>query len=91
MDDLCNLLINKGTLKETVFDTTTETMMYFKEAAAEFENYFKKQFSKDHAEIEVIYQNKNQYEFQLKFAGDILLFMMHTDVFEFPREHEVMR
>lgn len=91
MEDLCNLLIDKGELKEKVLDATVDTMMLFKEAAAEFENYFKKQFSKNHTEIEVIYQNKNQYEFQLKFAGDVLVFLMHTDVFEFSRNHEVMR
>lgn len=91
MNELCDLLINKGELKEKVFSATAETMLLFKEAAAEFENYFKKQYAKDHTEIEVIYQNKNQYEFQLKFAGDVLVFMMHTDVFEFSRNHEVMR
>ena len=28
---------------------------------------------------------------ELKFAGDVLIFMMHTNVFEFPRHHEIMR
>ncbi|MDL2309214.1 hypothetical protein LJC68_10160 [Bacteroidales bacterium OttesenSCG-928-B11] len=91
MNGLCNLLINKEELKEKVFTATTETMMLFKEAAGEFENYFRKQYSKEHTDIEVIYQNKNQHEFQLKFGGDILIFLMHTDVFEFSRNHEVMR
>ena len=30
------------------------------------------------------------FEIELKFGGDILIFMMHTNVFEFPRNHRVM-
>ncbi|MDR1758214.1 MAG: hypothetical protein LBR51_04565 [Bacteroidales bacterium] len=91
MQDLCELLVKKGELKQDIFEATFETMQLFKEAAAEFEIFFKKNFAKEHERIDVIYQNKNQYEFQLRFAEDILVFMMHTDIFEFSRTHEVMR
>ena len=91
MQELCQLLIKKGELKEDIFDATIQTMQYFKDAASEFELYYKKNLSSEHEKIEVIYQNKNQYEFQLRFAGDVLVFMMHTDIFEFSRNHEVMR
>jgi len=91
MQDLCKLLIKKGELKEDIFAATTQTMQYFKDAASEFELYYKKNLASEHEKIEVIYQNKNQYEFQLRFAGDVLVFMMHTDIFEFSRNHEVMR
>ena len=91
MQELSDLLIKKGELKESIFDATTETMQLFKDAAAEFELFYKKNYSKEHTKVDVVYQNKNQYEFQLRFAGDVLVFMMHTDVFEFSRNHEVMQ
>lgn len=91
LKQLCTELVNKGELKEKISSITSETMQLFKEATREFESFYKTHFAKDHEKVNVIFKNNNQYEFQLRFAGDVLVFMMHTDVFEFPRDHEVMR
>lgn len=91
MKELCDLLVKKGELKQEIFNHTFEIMQLFKEAAAEFESFYKDKYLKDHEKINVVFQNNNKYEFQLKFAGDVLVFMMHTDVFEFSRHHEVMK
>lgn len=90
-DQLCNLLIDKGELKQNIFTSTLETMQMFKDAAKEFEDYFKNNFADNHEKITVHFNNKNQYLFQMRFAGDVLIFLMHTNIFEFPRDHEVMR
>ena len=90
-DNLCNLLINKGELKQNVFNVTLETMQLFKDCAKNFEDYYKNKYADDHENISVLYTNKNQYQFQLKFAGDVLVFLMHSNIFEFSRDHEVMR
>ena len=37
------------------------------------------------------FTDRGDFEFEVKFAGDILLFMMHTNVFEFSRDHQVMK
>jgi len=90
-DDICNLLISKGELKMDVFNAALEAMQYFKDVAKEFDDYYKSNFSEAHESVPVLYNNKNQYLFQIKFAGDILVFMLHTNIFEFPRDHEVMK
>lgn len=90
-DKLCKLLIDKGELKQNIFSSTLETMQMFKDAAKEFDDYFKTEYAEDHEKINVHFNNKNQYLFQMKFAGDVLIFLMHTNIFEFPRDHEVMR
>ncbi len=89
--NLCTQLVKKGELKQQIFSSTFETMQLFKDSAKEFETYYKTHFAKEHEKINVIFKNNNQYEFQFRFAGDVLVFMMHTDIFEFPRIHEVMR
>lgn len=91
LQQLCTELVKKGELKENISNHTTETMQFFREATREFEGFYKSNFAKQHEKVNVIFKNNNQYEFQLRFAGDVLVFMMHTDVFEFPRDHEVMR
>ena len=88
---LCNLLINKGELKQNIFQETLNSMLMFKEAAKEFDEFYRDKYEEEHEKVTVHYTNRNQYEFQLKFAGDILVFLMHTNIFEFSRDHEVMR
>lgn len=89
-DSLCKLLIDKGELKQKVFAITLETMQLFKDCAKHFEDYYKANCADEHEDISVLYTNKNQYQFQLKFAGDVLVFLMHSNIFEFSRNHEVM-
>lgn len=91
MKDLCGQLVSKGELKNDIFSATFETMQIFKDVAENFERYYKNNFLQEHEKVQVIFRNNNQYEFQLRFGGDVLVFMMHTDIFEFPRAHEVMR
>ena len=31
------------------------------------------------------------FEFELRFGGDLLIFFMHSNVFEIPRDHEIMK
>jgi hypothetical protein len=41
--------------------------------------------------IPFVFRDRSEFEAELKFAGDTLVFMMHTNVFEMPRDHEVMK
>lgn len=90
-DDLCNLLVSKGELKMDVFNAALDVMQHFKDAAKAFDDFYKTNYSESHESVPVLYNNRNQYLFQIKFAGDILVFMLHTNIFEFPRDHEVMK
>ena len=47
--------------------------------------------SEEASKIPFIYKNRNEFEAELKFAGDTLVFIMHTNIFEFSRNHEVMK
>ena len=90
MNEMCELLIKKGELKENIFDETHKTFVLFKKNVELFENHYKSNFYNEHKKIEVEYKNMSPHEFQLRFAGDVLIFMMHSNIFEFPRNHEVM-
>jgi len=90
-EELCQLLVSKGVLKQEIFKSTLECMQHFKEAAKTFDEFFKANYAKGNEKIPVYFKNKNQHLFQLRFAGDVLIFIMHTNIFEFPRDHEVMR
>jgi len=82
-------LVEKGTLKQQAFQQTLESFQLFKSVLFEItESYDEADLDKD-LEIPVEFGEKGQFEVQLKFAGDVLVFMMHSNVFEFPRDHIV--
>ena len=39
--------------------------------------------------IEILFIDKGDYEARIKFAGDVLVIYMHTNVFEFERSHSM--
>lgn len=88
--DICKLLLQKGELKQQIAKITQDSMQMFCAAAQDFDQVYKQHYSQEHEAITVHFTQRNPYEFQLKFAGDILVFLMHTNVFEFPRDHEIM-
>ena len=89
--NICQLLIQKGELKQQIYSSTLESMELFKQCAKEFEDYYEEHCAEEHPRVSVDYNGKNLHEFKLRFAGDVLIFLMHTNIFEFPRDHEVMK
>jgi len=88
---LFEAIVKKASLKQHVYYNTYDTFNRFKKAI--------KKLVKDYQEIEFQgeryipfeYKNRGEFEIELKFGGDILIFMMHTNVFEFPRTHDIMK
>ncbi len=89
-EDLFKLIANKSGLKTKVYNNTFDSFKLLKEVidklSGEYENYYKA----DRSITKVESKKVGKFEVDLKFGGDVLLFMMHTNVFEFPRDHEVM-
>ncbi len=87
---LFNSIIGKATVKQEVYRNTYDAFSKFKgvikQVVKEYQNSDPHQVSN----IPFEYKNRGEFEVELKFAGDILVFIMHTNVFAFPRKHEVM-
>ena len=88
-DELFKMLIAKGHLKQEVYSNTYNTFIKFKTIIKEIVKEYKESEFQQGKPIPFEYKNRGEFEVELKFAGDILVFMMHTNVFEFPRDHEV--
>ncbi len=90
-DITVNALIEKGNLKQDVFRNTFESFNILKRQAQMFDERWKAEFAASNERVHVEFEEKNHHEFKLKFAGDMLVFLMHTNIFEFPRAHEIMK
>jgi len=92
-DELFNKLIIKAELKQTVYHQTFDSFKQFKKGidkfTARYREYYEKHTPKHYVEFDA--RLRGDFEIELKFGGDILLFLMHTNVFEFSRDHSVMK
>lgn len=89
---LFDKLIKKSELKQTVYQSTFDSFNLLKKTIEQmsrnYQAYTKSKKAKFDIPFEVV--SRSKFEIELKFGGDILLFMMHTNVFEFSRGHRVM-
>lgn len=85
--DLCDKIVKKTDLLKSVTDNTKEAFALFRETAQEII----KQMQEKSSATKFIFQNKSELEFEIRFGSDILIFTMHTNTFEFSRQHEVMK
>lgn len=88
---LFETLRTKANLKQDVYEITLNTFREFKSVAAEISEEFNRQPAANERRIPFEFKDKGEFEFELRFAGDVLIFMMHSNIFEFSRDHEVMR
>ena len=88
---LSDLVFNKGELKQHVYAATKETFELFRTTTREIIDLFKQERQINGKDVRFEFTDRGDFEFEVKFAGDVLIFMMHTTVFEFSRNHEVMK
>ena len=92
-DELFRLVTAKSSLKNDVYNNTLGAFQLIKDVIKDLGEQYEKYQHNNGGELPTKFEAKpvGKFEVDLKFGGDILLFMMHTNVFEFPRNHEVMR
>ena len=91
--DLFKTLVNKASLKQDIYDKTLEGLRLFKRVLDQMNSDFQQSEVQSDNGRKITFENKysGDFEIEVKFGGDILLFLMHTNVFEFSRDHDVMR
>ena len=90
-ENLQELVFTKAHLKQEVYQSTKEAFDLFRATTREIITHFQQANEKEEKKIRFEFTDRGDFEFEVKFAGDVLIFMMHTNVFEFSRNHEVMK
>lgn len=88
---ILKLLKEKSSLKQDVFHKTINVFDELKEVVKEMSAELKEVAAKIDERITVDYKDKGPYEIELKVASDILIFYMHTNVFEFDKSHPMWK
>ena len=90
-ESLKDLVFDKSDLKQQVYCATKETFELFRTITRELMSLFEDQAHKEGRNVHFSFTDHGDFEFEAKFAGDVLVFVMHTNVFEFSRDHQVMK
>jgi hypothetical protein len=81
----------KSSLKQKVYDNTLAVFGMLKEVLQELTEYYNGQIKDSDSRTMLEYKDNGIFSAQLKIAGDVLIFGMHSNVFEFDREHGVWK
>lgn len=83
------LMLQKSSTKQKAFRNVREVFLLLKETARELADTLSKEISATDPSVEVKFYEKSEVEIHLKFSGDTLVFMMHTNIFDFPSDHYI--
>ncbi len=84
-------LKEKSSLKQDVYANTIHAFNLFKLTARKIAAELKKDAIAIDKRVIIEYKEKGAFEFELRVAGDLLIFSMHTNIFEFDKSHNVWK
>jgi hypothetical protein len=86
-DKITQLLLQKSAIKQLVYRNTLDAFGQLKEVIKEIASHLSESVQPIDKSVEVKYYEKSEFEVHLKFSGDTLVFMMHTNIFDFDQHH----
>ena len=85
-------IVRKSTLKQKVFDNTFATFNELKDILFEMSSEWDDELDgRIDRRVRIEYRDRGKFEAQLQIANDLLIFQMHTDVFEFDDAHPIWK
>lgn len=89
-EDLYTGLRRKALFKQDIYQMTKKTFQMFKDTFKQMEAEFNER-SVGMPNVEFSYTEYNDFKIKVSFGSDTIILLMHTNIFEFSRNHEVMR
>ena len=86
-EQLIDALFLKAIAKKIVFKKTLITFNEIKSQLSIYDRWMQGRFNRYETLIDTEYIEHGDFEAELKFGSDTLVFLMHTDIFTFPEDH----
>lgn len=88
---ITDILKQKTNVKQKIFDNTFEVFNELKEILNELTNDINEELSGVDRRLKLEYRDRGKFEAEIRVAEDLLIFSMHTNVFQFDRDHLVWK
>jgi hypothetical protein len=85
------MLESKSTAKQTTFKHLTEAFNLLCSDSKRIIQELKNKAHPADADVTLYFKNISKHEFHVKLAGDLLIFVMHTNIITFDDESELMK
>ena len=85
------LLTRKASVKQEVFRKSQDQFNLLKKTLKQVAHSLSSGICEVDESVKVTYKDKNSFECEIQFSGDVLLFNMQTNVFTFDRNHAMWR
>lgn len=89
--ELFEILRIKSALKQEVYQQVFHTFQLIRTTLSEISEEYQEVYKDSTSTIPFEFKVRGEFELELRFGSDILIFLMHTNVFQFSRSHEVMK
>jgi hypothetical protein len=90
-EQIIKTIKEKSLTKQIVFDNSLNVFNTLKTVLSETEKSFNSNLTEIDPRVNLEYRDNGRFEAQLKIAGDLLIFSMHSNAFEFNREHSIWK
>lgn len=89
-ESLLEALVIKSNVKQKVYENTLKTFNILKKVLKQLEENYTSKIKDQVSEAALpVYKDRGPFEAEFKIAGDLLIFSMHSNVFEFDDKHPV--
>ena len=88
---IISTLKEKSLLKQNVYDNTFQAFGMLKDILKSLSKDMNINLAGVDTRVRLEYTDRSNFDAQIKVAGDILLFSMHSNIFQFDREHPVWK
>jgi hypothetical protein len=90
-DKIIKTLKEKAVTKQIVYDNTLEAFNLIKKTLKQLVKEYNSELQNVDDRILLEYKDRGAFEAEIKIAGDLLIFNMHSNVFDFDVEHNVWK
>ncbi len=91
LDSIVVGMQQKSATKQVIYRNTREAFSRMKLIARELVNELSERVTRFDSSIILEYKDINEHEFNIKFSGDLLIFIMHSNIITFPDDYKIMQ
>lgn len=91
LEHIQRMLENKSTAKQITYKILISAFENLARESKRVVGELKKKVKPSDQDVTVDFKRINEHEFQVKLAGDLLIFVVHTNIVTFDEGHEVMK
>jgi hypothetical protein len=91
LEHIQRMLENKSTAKQITYKILISAFESLAKESKRVVGELKKKVKPSDQDVTVDFKRINEHEFQVKLAGDLLIFVVHTNIVTFDEGHDVMK